>query len=609
MRNLDDLTLSVEVIERRLVTRVNEWAAGALNGAIDSIALTPDVDLPGAALAIGWWQDRGFPAVWDDPDASAVMADYCWEVTDQLLSGLATTLDEFHGTQHGPVYWKMILASWALIFVSTVVDHRLACLAAQSIAPGTPFLTCASETPPHTAEAWLLGMLQPHGKHHFLSRLVETMGLPTRVLSEDKVTPLKKPAEQRLRLMVSVQRMVRQSPSRTRGVLEERLAALLFGGRRGRRTQMIDCHLSFRQAMTLVLRVPGCRIGSAREVLTGRPSSDDPRSDPDWALRAQLLEIPADSETEATIVGLLPNLLPMSVLENYRQIEQESKRLYGPPCHVVHGNFRWDEIQNEFLARSYVAGRRLAFVQHGGSYGQLKVSGFGRLERWPNTEFVSWGWNGPGVIPLPSARLSRIRDRHRGGDAIAVIEGPLLEDNATMGFGSVHPGRLSEVGEFVDAIADSAIRRQVIRKPWMTRDGAAARLPPAVRLMANARIAVITYFDTPILEALAINVPLIAFWEPSAYEFAEDTMELLRAMSEVGIFYTDPTEAADAVERNYHDASRWWTQREVQQVRLEFLDRYGQSTEWGARWVAYLRRFSRGRDDTPAVLAQGVPKG
>jgi putative transferase (TIGR04331 family) len=611
-----DSTTTAEAVcafEQRFLDRVLNWVAAANVGAVDSISLVPHGPRPGKALAIGWWQDSQtgttqFPSVWDEPGAVQLMDRHCWEITIRLLGVLGERLNEIHETDRPSVYWRMLLAPWMLLAVSTILDHRLACIAAHTLAPEASFLVSAPSAPPHTAKTWLTGLGTPHDRHSFLSRVVEAMELPTATVDcglDCRPAVDSSPSPPGGRLASILSRTLRQPSGTTLRTLQLRGACLLFGGRRKRRLQLIDCNLFPRQALALYLQVRGCRTGSRVEVLHGYRHLPEPAPDPH--LRAGLLALPVCTDAESLIVKTLPGLLPMSVMETYKHTVNESWRLFGGPSDVVHGNYRYEEIQNEFVARCLVAGRRVMFAQHGGAYGQMKVHGWSRLERWPETEFLSWGWTGLGVTPLPSARLSRLRDRHKGGNSVVLVEGYSPERCVALSYGSVNVGRLhgaaQSVEDFRDALSDRAIRAHVRVKhyPTLPEHG-----PTATDLMRSARIVVISYFDTAFIEALAINVPMIAFWDPMLYDVRDETLNALSELGRVGVLYSEHQSAARALENVYRYANQWWRQADIQDARLRFLDQYGQSSDWAHRWTSYLRGIGTRDSRTPEAIGLDI---
>jgi len=583
-------------LEQRFIARVRDWGASVDSDSVEWLVLAPHGSPPAGALPIGWWQAAGdpegppFPALFDEAvETIARINDYCWETTRRLTAGVGDALQEIHGTDHPPIYWRTLLAPWLLAVVSIVVDRRLACLAGHALAPDAGFLTCRSRGPSATADAWKKTLYTPAGHHDLLSRIVEAMDLPVRevVCQADCCLAATDPGPAPQAKPPRFSRPPRLDLATGKVVL----ASLLFGGQRNRRVQLIDV-VSPSQALALYARVRGCRAGSRASVLAG-PPPPDPSPQIDLDRRERLRSVAASTPTESLVVRLLPELMPFSLLESYQQTVAESHRIFGQPTHVIHGMSGSNEVHNEFLARCLTAGRRVAFAQHGGAYGQLKVQGGIRLERWPETQFLSWGWAGPGVVPMPSARLSRIRDQHRGGDAVAVIEGPPADQSlVNMGFTSIQFRRAAQLPQdlarFVAALDGAPCRPNLVFKPFPSIDHSTN----AVELMRNARLAVVTYFDTVFHESLALNVPLVAFWDPTVYGLTDEANRRLGELARVGVIHQDPVEAAETVRSVYERADAWWSDAAIQAARLAFLDDYGSSRDWSAAWVPYLRRFA-----------------
>ena len=592
---------AMRVFEARLTERVGEWIA-ASDHDVDFISLEAHGSWPGTALPVGWWQcpPRGrppFPGVWDEPGAVAFMNRHCWEVTTRLLSVVGKSLNEIHGTDYPPSYWRRMLAPWMFAVVSTTIDHRLACVATRAALPVTPFLVCSLDNPPRTAGEWWTAHGTTHHRHSFLSRLVLELGFPTIAVTCDpdcrhccEASPAT-PSRRGGRSVLS--RVLGRSPKATVGRLRTQGLPLLFGGRRGRRVLLLDCKLSPRQALALRGRVPGCRIESRVGALFGYGRPPDEPADMD--IRASVATLPAHSDDEALIVRMLPHLLPLSVLETFSHTLGESQRLFGGPCAVVHAEYRWQEFQNDFLARCQMAGHQVAVAQHGGINGQLKVHGWSHLDNLDGTEFLSWGWTGPRVTPLPSARVARLLDRHRGGNDIPLIMGYSPRQFAPLfGYSSIRLGLLhslaSDTERFRAAIAEEGIRERVVVKEFPRPPAETAR--NATALMTRARVVVLTYFDTAFIEALAINAPTIAFWPADLYDTTDDTRRLLDEFRQVGVVYSDPESAAKALDRVYAHADAWWHDPSIQEIRSEFLELYGQSTNWASRWGSYLRAMT-----------------
>ena len=392
---------AVRAFETRFTARVGAWVA-ANDHAADFISLEAHGSWPGPALPIGWWQRSPretlpFPSTWDEPGAVELMDRHCWEVATRLLSVLGESLNDIHGTTHPSTYWRRMLAPWMLAVASTTIDHRLACVATRASLPAASFMVCSLDDPPRTAADWWIAHGTTHHRHAYLSRLVLELGFPTVTVTCDPdcdhriESSLAAPSGRGpLSVLSSV---FGQSPKATLGTLRARRVPLLFGGRRSRRVLLLDCKLSSRQAVALCSRVPGCRIDSRVGALVGyRHPPDQPA---DMAMRASFATLPARSEDEALIIKMLPHLLPLSVLETYSHTLAESKRLFGRPCAVVHAEYRWEEFQNDFLARCQMAGHPVALAQHGGTYGQLKVHGWSHLNNLDGHRVLELGLDRP----------------------------------------------------------------------------------------------------------------------------------------------------------------------------------------------------------------------
>jgi putative transferase (TIGR04331 family) len=113
--------------------------------------------------------------------------------------------------------------------------------------------------------------------------------------------------------------------------------------------------------------------------------------------------------------------------------------------------------------------------------------------------------------------------------------------------------------------------------------------------MAHARVAVVTYPDTPFIEAMLLGVPTIGLWPSALWELRDDAREPFDLLKEVGVIFEDPVAAAARLDVAAIDPEAWWGSADVQAARRAFLARFAAV---GRRplepWVTYLRSLSRG---------------
>jgi putative transferase (TIGR04331 family) len=310
----------------------------------------------------------------------------------------------------------------------------------------------------------------------------------------------------------------------------------------------------------------------------------------------------------AALWALLPRLLPRSVLEGRGETVAESRRRYGPARHVVVNNYAADEVQNAYLVACRAAGRRITFAQHGGFYHQAPVNAQEPLEVRPGHTFLSWGARGEGIVPAPSPRLATLRDRHRGGTQIVLVENLQPPDTYVIRFAS-HPlanqvhAHDRQLVELLGRVTPSTRDRMLLKRfpshlPGDTRAPELAALPHqgpvrsrrAVDWMTHARLAVISYPDTPFIEAMLLGVPTIGLWPGWLWELRDDAREPFELLAAAGVVFDDPAAAAAQLDGVAADPARWWRSEQVQAARRAFLARFAAV---GPRplepWIAHLR--------------------
>jgi len=128
------------------------------------------------------------------------------------------------------------------------------------------------------------------------------------------------------------------------------------------------------------------------------------------------------------------------------------------------------------------------------------------------------------------------------------------------------------------------------------------RLPPpsgagagsASVAMQAARLAVVTYPDTPFIEALAMNVPTIGFWDPAEWEMLPEAALLYAGLESAGVVIADPRRAAARIDELYPDPASWWQSSQVQAARRAYLDHFAPKREWFSDWSRALSAFRDG---------------
>ena len=80
-------------------------------------------------------------------------------------------------------------------------------------------------------------------------------------------------------------------------------------------------------------------------------------------------------------------------------------------------------------------------------------------------------------------------------------------------------------------------------------------------------------------ESLALNFPTIIFWDSNYYEIRPESIEDMRMLKDVGIFYDCPKLAAGHINKISDDISSWWKQESIQNARYSFVNKYALNSD------------------------------
>lgn len=577
-----------------------------LKGQFTGVAATPHPilwDVTGPILLLGSWCEPSLaqfsnvtyavlPNRWANRALIRSAEQYCWNFFTRLIPQIAERLNVIHGTCHPVGYWEFLLSSWLLHAIHGMYDRYLLACDVRRLALGAS-LRVPSQTasPPTTFAEGVDRFCSDDGNLLLFSLVFKELGLDVIIESADST--LVQASRHRFgeRLLQFLYSQLKLSAHR------------VLSRPSGMRLLASVSHMSLLDCFVLAMRVPGLRVPVLSVGDMSLPFSVDRDR------RSALKDIPSDSEFERVFIRLLSDIIPATMVEHYEKVVTLSHRFYGnKEVPIVITNLLQESLL-EFAARSKCVGCPVSIYQHGGGYDQYHTYPLERIEIAKGQTFLSWGGQGDHIQKLPSPHLSRLRDRHRGGSRIVLVEicmpkylyrihsKPICQNN-----------RLFEcMLSFVEALPEELLR-EVVLKPdpgfdqYETRHGtrrpktlqrllprkAKARLR-AFHLMPEARMVIVPYPETTFIEALSVNVPTIGVWDPSLFEMRSDAEPFYSALAAVGVIHSDPIAAAQQVIAVYQDANKWWRDESIQKARISFLNRFGMaSADWRNEWASYL---------------------
>ena len=253
------------------------------------------------------------------------------------------------------------------------------------------------------------------------------------------------------------------------------------------------------------------------------------------------------------------------------------------------------------LARWRGAGHRLAFIQHGGNYGNIRTSSMDPMMEFAQHAFITWGWTQQtpqrgNFVPLPHGQLARLRHAHKDTAGTLLYVGTEI---------TVFPYRMDsrptplqyvqyrdDKQWFFEALGRD-IRLHSLYRPYFTVPGTLEDAPwllprfPDVRLcagpldahMLRCRLLVLDHHGTTLALALAAHVPTVLFWDRAAWGLCPETEALLDELAAAGIWHPTAESAAMHIYHIWGDVAAWWESAPVRAARERWSAAYALTVE------------------------------
>lgn len=330
----------------------------------------------------------------------------------------------------------------------------------------------------------------------------------------------------------------------------------------------------------------------------------------------------------AAATGLTPDLpidaLPLFLsalprdLADLRHPARLTPGPLGPRLRVAAVLAYEDAAYRQRLAVWRGRGNRIMYVQHGGNYGQARVICDMEVVEYCQHAFGTWGWTRQGdcrgnFIPVPYPQLE-------AGRAAAARQGRQKRNGGLLVVGAemaAFPYRLESLPTPLQTLAyrrDKAqffaalprdILGQALYRPyfpvpgtlrdadWLLERFPQARMAtgPLGPHLAACRLLVLDHNGTSLLEAMAANRPVVAFWRRGYWPLTDEAEELLDMLAAAGIWLPTPELAATRVREVWEHPEEWWAGDAVQRARAAYCARQAMLAPDGPdpHWLQLLK--------------------
>lgn len=521
-------------------------------------------------------------------------------LTARLFPDLVRALNQLHGVQHDARYWQILLGHWVLRYVSVVFNrYRTIVAALQSHAVATTTVFDSSRYSLATTDSltFIWATNDDVWNHVLCARILEFVGGVEQEPLDHALDGISAFAQDATTL----------APSAPPGLAHRvagRIGALLPRLARDRDALLLSTYLPVRHRLALELSLGQC------PQVWRTPASPLAPADP--VLRQQLL---LGDEVHEGLERLLRHelrwLIPSCYVEGFSALRAQAAGLPWPraPRFVFTSNsFDTDEVFKAWTAERTTEGIPYITGQHGSNYG---THNWGGAECWPersaSDRFITWGWTDDDPRNVPAFNFRTVgRKRHdkRPEGGLLLIEMPVshrIDPHDNYGEFVLYQ---EEQFRFVDALPETIrdvltvrLHAQYRKHHWgeelrWTDHSPATRVEtggaPIGRLINESRLVVHSYDSTGILEMIAFDTPMMAFWRGGLSQLVPDARPYYEMLRNVGVLHDTPEAAAEAVATHWRDPVRWWTSGPVRESRAHFAERYARIVKRPVRTLRQL---------------------
>ncbi|MBF0589464.1 MAG: hypothetical protein HQL53_10060 [Magnetococcales bacterium] len=535
------------------------------------------------------------PHLWDDPQKKVDAIEYSEQVRQTALAGLTDFLNRHHGLNETTRFYHIVLGNWLDHYVQVMYDR---------------FLTLEKAFELHAdLETWVLDPKQHYiptdtmdwvslislGDRYNLqvfSRMLHGMGyaFPTRELED--------PLPQKARFSTPNWR-----PGERVAYGVTQWLSKLF---RRRRITVVNPYFKYGVWRRMVQLMLMSRLQITFNTFLYPVSVELPI---DRALRAQSLDL-GRSRFEKALGKIIIGDMPALFLEGFASFREQVLALRFPKsdAYFTANAMHFNPVFKLFAAMQQGRSKFL-LMQHGSGEGFDYHNQIEFYERSVADRFYTYGWrDGDHTEPLSFAHPGE----HRPGGPDGLMIFTISEYFRYVYRLHFHP----TAGEYLtlcmqeidDFMAQFKQDRTLMVRCWQPVDmkwDTVGRLREThgdgfqvddqsknlIERLSNCRIHVSHHIGTAFIEALAMNVPTVAFINPRIYHFREPAIPIMQALAACGLLHYSVVGAIAHLKAVHQDPQVWWSGEDVQAARRQFLHHYGRTSKnWLKEWQLAFQR-------------------
>ena len=520
---------------------------------------------------------------WNDREKAEADFALSWDTYLLVLEKLVPILNKKHRKNQKIEFWELILGSWLLSWIGVVLDRLRGLEQLNQEGPNITILKFGNEIDrsPYSEEDYFEKLNKNDDWNELLisdiSEYFEGLSIRAHQEQEKKLTKNESQLYSRngkFRIVVSLINSLHR-------ITYFRFAKYYFEKSYLRKWPLAIINLRIRQIPTFI------------------ESSELSFQKVDTNLRDFEIKEESDDLFLKIVLELLPKYIPTPFLEGFAtldQIAETNKRPQKPKVIFTANAFSADTEWKVWAAKKCQEGSTLIISQHGGHYGVNKYSANESLERRLGDYYFTWGWarfQDNSIIPAPATKLMGIRKRSRATNqtSILLISGaahPRTNWIASMPLGPQVSQSVEMNFEFFENLNAQIASKVKLRyypqeygiyekKRWMNKRPDVTFSDPEDNFETEiqaARLVVVNYNATTLLEAIIRNIPTVMYWDFNHWELSPESECDFQDLIRMKILFPSAELCAKHINTIWPDVDNWWYQPERKAAIESFRHKY-----------------------------------
>lgn len=537
------------------------------------------------------------PSPWKSHKDTLDASLYIDSLIDRIIPPFSALMNGFHRTEYSEQFWKIYSILWLMYWLGHCYDRymRLKCIQQNSNEQLRVKILCHNSHYVKDAWAYMENMMQGHFSNLVLMSDIIRNGQFSFIVQEVSAIPSNTCAKSKDQSLTNTLKRYAEQVMKT---IENCLnfpihLGTIYG------VTMLD-KLYFQLSLSQYM----CLTKDKGELI----SIYGDRSN----FNKQVFNFEATNEFENIIKAIFFNYVPDSMLTIFahQDIDRRKKKIW------IGYDIFISEKEGFRIAESCEHGGSWISAQHGGGYGDALSFPQGKIEYEISDGFITWGWSYKHIYDshyhsLPSPMLSKLPKHKRKNKHHIVFVGTMDPSYLYTLHCRVTPEHqlpyLENKMNFLLALNDE-LKSEILYRPYFQDFGIGevayitnGMLNPAQIInkgkltdyFRKSKLAVIDHPATSFLQAFAMNVPTLLFWNPEHFPLYGEAEPYFDKLCSAGILFYSPEAAARKVNEIWDDVQNWWCQPDIQKAKDEFCFQYARTSKyWRREWLDFLRNLS-----------------